>query len=555
MAILIPYRLLVIQIRKILPYLNHGFLNLEKIEEAYARAISKLISSRKNARTAILTTIGLFFIALLLPISGIVKSEFFPASDQDSMYVDVEMEPGTRLEETSALTRKIEEKLMKEAEITSFQTTIGSASALSAAGASTNYASISINLVKKEYGRKETSISMADRFRKDFAGIPGGTVIVREMKGGPPAGADFEIKIAGDDFTVLERIAGDVKKRLATIPGTINITTSRKPLPLEFRMSFASDKLALYDVTLPQVASFVKNAVDGTEATKIYRGTDEIVVRTMFQTGSTDSIDKLKDLKLRSNKGQDVYLRDIMKNDLNPSVFSIDRFGQKRIVKVSASAAKGTTGAEILRQYNEKSTDISLPAGYEFILGGANEENAKSVQSLLVAMIFGMLFIIATLVILFDSYKQSALALITIPLSLIGVFVGLALFRQPLSFPGLIGLVALFGIVVRNGIILFDKINLNLEQGIEFKEAIIDAGKTRLEPVALTSLCTVLGMVPLTLSNPTWTSLGLSIIFGLSASTFLTLLILPTLYYSVFEHHHIEKKKKAASIAGLVQSE
>ncbi|HRI36778.1 MAG TPA: efflux RND transporter permease subunit, partial [bacterium] len=147
------------------------------------------------------------------------------------------------------------------------------------------------------------------------------------------------------------------------------------------------------------------------------------------------------------------------------------------------------------------------------------------------AMIFGMFFIVATLVILFDSYKQSVLVLVTIPLSLIGVFFGLTLFMQPLSFPGLIGLVALFGIVVRNGIILFDKINLNIREGIPFVESIIDAGKTRLEPVVLTSVCTVLGMIPLTLSNPTWTSLGLSIIFGLSVSTVFTLLVLPTLYF------------------------
>lgn len=219
-----------------------------------------------------------------------------------------------------------------------------------------------------------------------------------------------------------------------------------------------------------------------------------------------------------------------MKNSLSPSVFAINRSDQKRVITVSA-AADGTTGAEILKQFNTKTANYTLPKGYEFILGGANDENAKSVQSLLVAMLFGLLFIVGTLVVLFDSYRQAVLALVTIPLSLIGVFFGLTLFMQPLSFPGLIGLVALFGIVVRNGIILFDKINLNIAENIPFVEAIVDAGKTRLEPVVLTSVCTVLGMIPLTLSNPTWTSLGLSIIFGLTASTMFTLLVLPTLFF------------------------
>lgn len=184
-----------------------------------------------------------------------------------------------------------------------------------------------------------------------------------------------------------------------------------------------------------------------------------------------------------------------------------------------------------MKDFNIQSAEYKLPNGVEFLFGGANEENAKSVASLGIAMLFGLILIVATLVILFDSFRQSLLVLVTIPLSLIGVFIGLTLTMQPLSFPGMIGLVALFGIVVRNGIILFDKINQNRSAGMELVAAILDAGRTRLEPVALTSLCTILGMVPLSLSNPTWTPLALSIIFGLAASTALTLIVLPVLYY------------------------
>lgn len=175
-----------------------------------------------------------------------------------------------------------------------------------------------------------------------------------------------------------------------------------------------------------------------------------------------------------------------------------------------------------------------MPVWYEFLTWWANEENAKSVQSLLTSMLFWLMCIVWTLVLLYDSYRQSVLVMVTIPLSLIWVFFWLTLFWQPLSFPWLIWLVALFWIVVRNWIILFDKINLNLSENVEFKEAIAEAWMSRLEPVLLTSICTVLGMIPLTLSNPTWTSLWLSIIFWLSVSTIFTLLVLPTLFYLVF---------------------
>jgi multidrug efflux pump subunit AcrB len=246
-------------------------------------------------------------------------------------------------------------------------------------------------------------------------------------------------------------------------------------------------------------------------------------------------LDKIKDLKLLNNKWQYVYLRDIVKEKFKASVFSITRIDQERIVSVTANAAKWVTWAQILAEFKKKTANYKIPSGYKFITGWVNEENQKSVNSLLIALVFGMIFIIATLILLYDSFRQSILVLITIPLSLIWVFYGLTLFMQPLSFPGLIWLVALFGIVVRNWIILFDKINQNLKEWIEFRESIIDAWMTRLEPVVLTSICTVLGMVPLTLSNPTWTSLWLSIIFWLSVSTFFTLLVLPSLYYMVFK--------------------
>ncbi|EKE26685.1 MAG: hypothetical protein ACD_4C00194G0002 [uncultured bacterium (gcode 4)] len=447
---------------------------------------------------------------------------------------------------TSEYAKPIEERLMKEKEIQSFTTTIW---ALSAAWWALewspsgwwNNASITVNLTKKEYWRKESSISITERLRTEFSKIKNTKVTVVELSGWPPAWGDFQVKIAWDSFATMDKIANDYKKILATIPGAINIASSRKPTPLEFSLSFDSEKLALYDLTLPQVWLFLRNVIDWAKATNVLKWTDDITVRTIYDTNSTDTLDKIKDLKIINNRWQNVFLRDVLKNELNPSTTGILRIDQKRIVSVTASADKQTNWWQILSEFNKKTENYKLPTWYELILWWANEQNQKSVQSLLIALIFWMFFIIATLVILFDSYKQSILVLATIPLSLIWVFVGLVVFGQPLSFPGLIWLVALFWIVVRNWIILFDKINANISEWIEFKESIIDAVKTRLEPVFLTSICTVLWMIPLTLSNPTWTSLGLSIIFWLTVSTFFTLIVLPTLYFIFIKEKKIKE--------------
>lgn len=519
--------------------LDNGFISLHKLEIFYGNTITYLVEKTSRVKRLLWFIFLIFLSALALPVMGILKSDFFPKWDQDNIFINIEAEPGTKIEKMSELTKRVETLLLKEKEITNFSTSIWwLASIWKSSGWSSNasnYASISINLIKKEYGRMETSIDIWARLRNEVNKIKDFKVTVIESSSGPPSWSDFELKISGEDFIVLDKIARDVKKTLTQIPWTQDITTSRKPLPFEYNFSFDGTKLALYDITLPQVWVFLKNTIDGIDASKIYKGKDEIIIKTKYDIQSTDTLDKIKDLKLKNNKGQNVYLRDLMKEKFKPSVFSITRVDQKRIVTVTASAKKWTTWAEIMKKFNEKMKTYPIPANYEFITGGANEENAKSIQSLLIALLFWVIFIIATLILLYDSFRQSVLVLLTIPLSLIWVFYWLTLFNQPLSFPGLIWLVALFGIVVRNGIILFDKINQNLKENIPFNESIIDAWVSRLEPVLLTSICTVLGMIPLTLSNPTWTSLWLSIIFGLTASTFLTLLVLPSLFYIVFK--------------------
>ena len=305
-----------------------------------------------------------------------------------------------------------------------------------------------MNLVKKEYGRQELSRSIADRLRKKASTIviPGVTVTVSEQKSGPPAGGDLEVRITGKDFSVLDKISKDVKNIVQSIPGAVNVSTSKKPVPVEFNIKFDTAKLSLYNLSLPQVGTFLKTALDGNDATTIYRGTDEINVRSRYIESSVDSIDKIKTLKIKNTKGQYVYIGDILDNTLKPSVDTISRIDQKRVIAISASANATTNGTQLLNDFNAaiKAKNYKLPSGYEFVIGGENEESAKSVQSLMVAMVFGLLGVIVIMILQFDSYKEAVISLIPIPLALIGVFFGLTLTGQTLSFPSLIGFVALF---------------------------------------------------------------------------------------------------------------
>lgn len=518
--------------------LDNGFISMHSMEIFYWKVIQYLLSENKKVKKFLFFTLLLFISALALPITWILKSDFFPKWDADTFSVNLELEPGTKLDVTSEVTKKVEDILLQEKEIDSFSTSVwklSSTSKLWWSSSSENYATINVNLIKKEYGRKESSMSIADRIRWKIKSIKQAEITVQELSSWPPTGRDFELKISWEDFKILDKIANDVKNTLYSIPWAIDISSSRKPIPFEFNLSLDATKLALYDITIPQVAAFLRNVVDWIESTKIYAWDEEIVVRTMYDKSSVDTLDKIKDLKIKNNKWVYITLRDIVKQDFKSSVFSITRIDQERVVTIYATAKNWTTWAQIKSEFDAKMKNYKLPSWYKFITGWVNQENAKSIQSLLISMVFGMIFIVATLVLLYDSYIQSVLVMVTIPLSLIWVFYWLTLFGQPLSFPWLIWLVALFWIVVRNWIILFDKINQNIKEKISFKESVVDAWMSRLEPVLLTSICTVLGMIPLTLSNPTWTSLWLSIIFWLSVSTLFTLLVLPSLYYIVFK--------------------
>lgn len=518
--------------------LDNWFISIHSLERKYWEIISFLIEKTKRVRIFLFSVLLLFISALILPISWILKSDFFPKWDADNFSINIEAEAWTKLDITSDITKKVENLLLKEKEVDSFSTSIwslASSSSMSSSSSSEHYASITVNLIKEEYWRKENSMDIASRLRKEVSSIKEAKITVVEESSWPPAWWDFELKIVGSDFVTLDKIAKDIKNTLSEIPWAIDISSSRKPLPFEFNIKLDNSKLALYNITVPQVAVFLRNVIDWTESTTIYAWDDEIEVKTIYDNNSVDTFDKIKDLKLTNNAWVLVSLRDIVKQDFKSSVFSISRVDQERVVTISATADNSTNWTEIQTKFDEKNKNYKLPSWYRFDTWWANEENSKSVQSLLVSMLFGMIAIVATLVLLYNSFRQAVLVMITIPLSLIWVFYGLTLFGQPLSFPWLIWLVALFGIVVRNWIILFDKINQNLDEEIPFKEAIVDAWMSRLEPVFLTSVCTVLWMIPLTLSNPTWTSLGLSIIFWLSASTLFTLLVLPSLYYIVFK--------------------
>lgn len=518
--------------------LMHGLVNLSAILPLYQRYLSLLIDNKKIRKLFLGAVAGLFIFAMILPVAGIVKTEFFPADDFGYMYINIEAPTGWRLSQTDAVTRQVEEMLSKHPEISNFSTVVGasisSSSSMFQGGSSgvSDKASITVNLVDKK-DRKLKSYEFEEIVRKEMASIKDAKVTVVSLQSGPPSGSAFEADITGNDVDTLKKTAEELKPILESISGVVNASVSLKESSPEYTFTLDQLKLAQNGLTAANVGSILRSAISGTEVSTILRDNREIKVIAKFAPESIPTLESVQNLQILNSKNQPVYLKDVADISLKTSVEEITRIDEKRTVMLTSDVTAKTTAAAVLAEFEKKMAGYKMPEGYAISYGGTNETNAESVQSIIAAMGLAFILIIATLVAQFNSFTETLIVLITVPLALIGVFLGMAILGVSLSFPGLIGILALFGIVVKNAIILIDKINLNLRSGIEFRDAIIDAGKSRFEAIFITSFCTIIGIIPITLSSITWQALGVSIICGLSVSSLFTLFVVPSLFASL----------------------
>lgn len=510
--------------------LLHGIINFHAVLPWYEKILRKLTATKKTRWFTVGGVALLFVFAVLLPVTGIVQTEFFPVSDNDYAYVDIRLPVGSTLAQTDKIAQGIEAKLRGYKEIANFSTVIGRGSALSdSAGSGSNIGSVTMTLKPKEE-RSLKSYEFEEKLRRDLGVVPGATITVAGISNGPPTGAAIEAQIAGDDLKTLDKIAQDLKPRLASVPGTVNINISLKDSAPEYTFVLDPQRLEQNFLNAAYVGSVLRMAIAGSEVSTVIRDNKEIKIQARFDQASIPTLESLQNLQIVNLRKQPVFLKDVASIELKPAVDSIARVDQKRTVRLTSGVDSSTNSTLALKGFQEKIKDYQLPQGYVITFGGENEQNQESVLSIIQAMVIAMLLIVATLIIQFNSFRKALIVLVTIPLALVGVFIGMAVTGVTLSFPGLIGILALFGIVVKNAIILVDKMNLNLGAGIPFIESVIDAGKSRMEAIFITSICTIFGILPVTLSNEFWRGLGSAVIFGLILSSFLTLFIVPTLF-------------------------
>ncbi len=525
---------------------DHGFISLEPVSKYYRHLLTKIINSPK-ARKQTLIAVVLFTIAsyLLLPL-GFVINEFFPKSDQENLTVQLELPSGTNQNVTTekALPILNELRQIPEAKFVTLQIQAGAAQGFDIGSAGPEKALFNIVLPPKE-DRHRSSIQIAQELRNKFVNYSDGKVQVFEESGGPPAGADLEIQITGDSLTELNNYATQVETYLATLPGTTNINRSVKETQGKLVFIPDQEKMRSYNLTEGQIFPWLRTLASGFTLDDInFEDRERDVVLRMFNFSATPEDVGSIQIPIRNSgdNASSVSLNDLGSIQLKPAPTIITRENGKRSIKITAGALPGYIPTQLYKEVEKfMNNDLKLASGYAWKAGGVNEENQKSMQSIINAMGISAILILVTMVIQLGSFRKALIVMLVIPLSVSGVFIWFALTATPLSFPAMVGLLSLFGIVIANSLMIVDKVNQNLNAGFTVKEAIIDASASRLEPIALTSVSQIIGLIPITLADPLWRGMGGAIIAGLSFSGTIMLFFIPIVYYYLFPEPKLEK--------------
>jgi multidrug efflux pump subunit AcrB len=523
---------------------------LEEMQEKWSHAAQTWYSTKLRAflekrRTQNIFLASLFvglIAAFALPVSGIVKTAFFPGEDVDYVYLEVEAKRGTPLAETDLALRSIEELLYEEEYVKSFTSTAGAGSPFTGdmgGGASGGvFGNVTVEL-KEE--RELSSSEVVKDLRASLAEIKTVDVRVIEQENGPPGGAPIAIKFFGDDLGELGKVAERAQGILESIPGTTDIVASTKNLGTEFVFRVDSAKASALGLTSRDIAGTLRTAVYGAAATKIRaEGNDvEVVVKLALDPRYTDptettniSVDALKNITLSTRNGT-VLLGSVLEDSIEPSNTSIAHENGRRLESVTGYTTPDVAVVDVVAAFQKREVELKLSDDMSVSYGGETEDVNKSFMEMFFALIAGLVLMLAILVLAFNSLRYSLYLLATVPLSLIGVFTGLAVMREPLSFTSLLGVVALAGVIINHAIILMD--SLLVYRKARMNEPLIDtvvfASATRLRPIFLTTITTVLGMIPLSRISDFWSPLAYAIMYGLTFAMVLTLIFIPTLFY------------------------
>jgi len=512
-----------------------------RIEGPLGRLLQRVVDGpyRTALRWALdhrLTVLGIAVAALvasasLFPIIGV---SFFPDAEKPQFLVSVTTSQGASLDVTDRAVRRVEALLKGRDDVRRYAANVGRDNPLVYYNVIPRREQSTVGQVFVEARSAADVPTLEADLREALSGVPGVTYEFEIFKNGPPVEAPVAIKVIGPELDELDRLAAEVEALVQQTPGTQNVDNPLSEEKTDLHVRVDRDRAGMMGVPLATVDRTVRMAVAGLPVAR-YREADgdERDVVVGLDNDHDTRVSDVERLSVGSVTGAQVPIRQIASVELKAEATRIDHFETERAVTVTADVDTrgGYSAVAVTQSIASALEERTLPAGYRTFVGGELEAQQDSFASLLPALLGAIFGILAVLVLQFNSVRQSLIIFTAIPLSVIGAFPALLITGYTFSFTAFVGFTSLVGIVVNNSTILVDYANQLVEAGQTVRDAVREASETRLAPIVLTTLTTIGGLLPLTLSGSSlWSPLGWVIIGGLVVSTALTLLVVPALY-------------------------
>ena len=513
-------------------------LFLQWLDRLYERMLRFVVKWRKTATLLLLLVFGVSLVLITK-----VPTEFFPPSDNSRITMTVKLPQNTHVSETSRIARQIDAIIAENYPyIHMVSTSAGESSSSNAFAAMQTTGSHLINFNLRMPSREDvvrpSIYEISDNLRKDLAAIPEideFQVIPGGQQGGMGGGAsNVSIKVFGHNMDNAMATANELKAKMAQLPSMRDVKLSRENLEPEFNVSFDRQKLAYYGINSATAAQFIRNRIYGYECAKYREDGDEYNIVVRYAEEFRKNIEDVENIVLYTATGQAIKLKDVATITEEQASPEIERENRQRIVTVEGSVGAGVALGDAVAEVNAMLADYEVPTGLSLELGGSIEDQGEAFSDIGLLLILIIVLVYIVMATQFESLLYPFIIMFTIPFAMSGVFIALWLTNTPLSLIALIGAIMLVGIVTKNGIVMVDYMNLLVERGSTISDAVINGGKSRLRPVLMTSLTTVLGMLPMALGigegSETWQPMGIAVVGGLLMSTIITLFIVPSLY-------------------------
>lgn len=525
-----------------------GFI--EAVKSLYEKLLDKALHHR-----TITIAIAVFLFVLFFSCVTQLEFVFMPEADQGEIDVSISMPKGTRIEETEKMALRVVNRIQRIEHpeyIEDISITMGGSGMASALlGSSSDSASITVSMVSKTE-RDKSSNEIATEMRKLVRDIAGADISVTSSSSsmGSYSSSGVEINVYGDDNEVLKQVANDFLDTMHDIPGLTDASTSFEEAAPQTTIIIDRDKAALYGVSAASVASMLRTDITGSTPTTYKLNDDEFDIKIMQDENKINYLADVESILIPTARGSSIPLSDIATVKTEEVPTSITRDNQTRYVTVTANLDT-ISSTEANTEITRLMANYNMPEGVSWEFGGSTEQMNEAFGNMLLALVAGAVMLFMVMAAEFESLSYPLIVLCSLPVGMTGALAGCFVLNEPISITSLIGLIVLIGVGVNNAIVLVDYANLLVrEQGMNPTEAMRISGPSRFRPVLMSTLTTIIAMLPMMLSNKDGSEMmrGLAIVevFGLGIATVVTLFIIPAIYSKYTDHYMRKKAKRAA---------